>query len=289
MENLAQLADKLLLLNGPNHSHLPQIHFYKNPQTTEKMSLVYNQGIIFVLQGEKCIYTESEKINYNPDNFLVLTVPLPLSCQGFSTDNEPIIAMLMDIETSTLNALINMMEDGKTFDKIEKGDKDKGLFVSKTDDQIQNALARLLICLQCPIEAKILGPDIIKEIIYYVLKKKESAPLYALAMKNTNLSKIEIALKEVHNNYPQQFDVESLAKSVNMSTSSFHQVFKNVTDSSPIQYLKKIRLSKAKDFLIESKVSVSEAATHVGYESVSQFNREFKRYFGVTPGSLNKA
>ncbi len=288
MNQLTEIASKLLISEGANQSYLPQIKFFKNLQTTEKMELLYNQGIIFMLSGEKCIYTPTCNFTYNPDNFVVLTVPMPLSCQAFSQNGEPMIAMLMDIETTTLNSLINQMEDCHTIGKIEKGDKDKGIFVSDVDDQIRSALYRLLKSLQCPIEAKILGPDIIKEIIYYILKKKESSPLYALAMKNTNLSKIENALKEVQHNYANQFDVETLAKSVNMSVSSFHQTFKNVTSSSPIQYLKKIRLSKAREFLIEQKLSVAEAANSVGYDSVSQFNREFKRYFGITPGSINK-
>ncbi|OIQ17513.1 MAG: hypothetical protein BM556_11965 [Bacteriovorax sp. MedPE-SWde] len=288
MEKHIEQASKLLKSEGINSTYLPQVSIFTAKSSTERAPLVYNQGVIFMLQGEKCIHTESDTFTYNRENLLVITVPMPLECQGIVKDNKPMIAVVMDIEISLLNQLINMMEGTSTISKVDKGDRDKGLFVSKLNESIKDALLRLLICLQDPFEASVLGNNIIKELIFYILKQREAAPLFALAMKNTNLSKIEIALKDVQSNYSKQFNVDALAKSVNMSVSSFHHTFKNVTSSSPIQYLKKIRLNKAKDFLTNEKYSVGEAATNVGYESVSQFNREFKRYFGVTPGSLNK-
>lgn len=112
---------------------------------------------------------------------------------------------------------------------------------------------------------------------------ENASSLYALAMKNTNLSKIEKALKQIHGNYQNPVAVEKLANLVNMSPSAFHRAFKDVTSSSPIQYLKKIRLNKARSLLVENGIRVNEAATEVGYESATQFSREFKRYFGHTP------
>lgn len=289
MDQIIQNVSNISKLEGLNKTYLPQINIYKNSKAIEKMPLVYNQGVIFMLQGEKCVHTETDKITYNKNNFLVITVPMPLECRPLPKKNETMYAMTMDIEIPTLNQLINKMEDKKTLSRLGKCDKAKGLFVASVNEEIQSALERLLSCLQNPLDAEILGPNIIRELVYNILKKKEAIPLYALAMKNTNISKIELALREVHKSYANQFDVDSLAKSVNMSVSSFHHTFKNVTSSSPIQYLKKVRLSKAREFLIETNVSVNEAARNVGYESVSQFNREFKRYFGMTPGSINKA
>lgn len=288
MSKLIELATNLLELEGWHQTLIPQVGLYKSKNSTKRAPLLYNQGVIFMLQGEKQIHTSSESFIYNEDNFLVITVPMPLECQGITKNDKPIIALTMDIEVATLNHLMNMMENKKTLSQVDQGDKNRGLFVAEKNFDIDCALLRLLTCLQDPTESQIFGQDIVKEIIYHILKQEKSAPLYALATKNTNLSKIESALKEVQNNYEKQFDVNSLAKSVNMSVSSFHSAFKNVTSSSPIQYIKKIRLNKAKEFLENNKLSVNEAAINVGYESVSQFNREFKRYFGVTPGSLNK-
>ena len=121
MQKTIQLASNLLKNSGLNETYLPQVKLFINETTTEKMPLLYKQGIIFVLQGEKCIYEQSNKIIYNKENMLVLTVPMPLSCKAFALDNKPIISMLMDIETSMLNQLIDSMEHTKTLEKIDKG------------------------------------------------------------------------------------------------------------------------------------------------------------------------
>ena len=100
------------------------------------------------------------------------------------------------------------------------------------------------------------------------------------------MSRVDKALKRIHGNYANPMDVEELAALVHMSPSAFHRVFKEVTASSPIQYLKKIRLDKARDLLAEEGLRVGEAAARVGYESPNQFSREFKRYFGASPVSF---
>ncbi len=105
-------------------------------------------------------------------------------------------------------------------------------------------------------------------------------------MKNTNLSKIDRALRQIHENYQHAMNIDKLAGLVNMSPSAFHKAFKEVTSSSPIQYLKKIRLDKARSLLMKHGIRVNEVATEVGYESATQFSREFKRYFGKTPVSF---
>jgi AraC-like DNA-binding protein len=112
--------------------------------------------------------------------------------------------------------------------------------------------------------------------------------LLALTVKNSQLWKIETALREIHRHYQQAHQIDDLAKLVSMSPSAFHQVFKEVTASSPLQYIKKIRLDKARAILEEGEMRVNEAAAKVGYESVSQFSREFKRYYGVAPKDAKK-
>jgi AraC-like DNA-binding protein len=129
----------------------------------------------------------------------------------------------------------------------------------------------------------VLGKGLVYELLFRILCGENAAVLYALAMKNTNVAKIEKALKLIHSSYNSAMNVDSLSALVNMSPSAFHRAFNDVTTSSPIQYIKKIRLTRARDLLLEQRVRVSEAAIHVGYESAAQFSREFKRYFGNSP------
>jgi AraC-like DNA-binding protein len=286
MSELIKNVDKLSKSEGINKTELSGVYTYRASEDGERNPLIYNQGIIFIVQGSKKVYKENQVFDYNPDNFLVLTVPLPLECEAKTEKGKPLLGITIDIETNILNSIINQMGNEVDLKNFNACQKNCGLFTSKLDQNISDILLRLTRALQSPTDSKIIGKSIITELIYTIMKRENAAPLYSLAMKNTALSKVELALQEIHNNYDKQIDVNSLASIVNMSISSFHHTFKNVTSSSPIQYIKKIRLNKAKNFLIEENLQVNEVARVVGYESVSQFNREFKRYFGETPGSF---
>ena len=288
MKKLIKKIDNLAKSEGINKSHIDGVITYRASKDGERSPLVYNQGIIFIVQGSKKVYKNDVAFDYNPDNFLVLTVPLPLECEAKTENGKPLLGIIVDIETSVLNSIINLMNQEVSLKNLNSHERNCGLFTSALDEPIENILLRLTNVLESEADSKVLGPSIIKELIYTIMKRENAAPLYSLAMKNTSLSKVELALKEIHNNFDKPIDVNSLAGIVNMSLSSFHHTFKSVTSSSPIQYVKKIRLNKAKSFLIEENLQVSEVARVVGYESVSQFNREFKRYFGATPGSLSK-
>ncbi|MDX2470060.1 MAG: AraC family transcriptional regulator [SAR324 cluster bacterium] len=283
MQKIISLVDQLAIKEGYNQTSLPQVGIYKDSHPKGRAPLVYQQGVIFLLQGKKKVYTEDSKLEYDRNNYLVLTVPLPLECEALVKPNEPLLGLMLDIDIPTLNSIINLMGNSVDFDRFKSSEKDCGLFVAPLVQEIKDALYRLVKVLQNPVETNILGSGILRELVFHILKDEKSAPLYALSMRNTNLSKIEMALQEIHKKYDQSIDVNGLAKIVNMSVSSFHHTFKEVTSSSPIQYIKKIRLVKARALIAESGLRVNEAARKVGYESVSQFSREFKRYYGAPP------
>ena len=143
---------------------------------------------------------------------------------------------------------------------LERREKHKGIYVAAVTPMIKDVVLRLLAALQSPIDSCVLGKGLVYELLFRIMSGENAAALYALAMK-----------------------VDSLAALVNMSPSAFHRAFNDVTASSPVQYIKKIRLNKARDMLLERRTRVSEAAILVGYESAAQFSREFKRYFGNSP------
>ncbi|MDT8445737.1 MAG: AraC family transcriptional regulator [bacterium] len=283
MQQIIHLAAQLAVKQGYNQTLLPQVGIYKDDHSHGRATLLYNQGIIFVLQGEKKIYAKDLVLSYDPAKYLVLTVPLPLACETSIKPGKPLLALVLDIDIPTLNNIIHLMGSSVDFSRYKSSEKDCGLYIADLVPALKDILFRLVQLLQKPTETKILGEGILRELIFQLLKDEKAAPLYALAMRNTNLSKIDMALKEIHVNFDRPLDVEALAKTVNMSVSSFHHTFKEVTDSSPIQYLKQIRLLKARTFITESGLRVNEAARKVGYESVSQFSREFKRYHGAPP------
>jgi len=162
-------------------------------------------------------------------------------------------------------------------------DQSSGITSGLLDEDILCASERLLDVMDKPLRAKVLGPQIIREILFFILTSENGGALQALVNRHTHFSQIAKALRKIENQYAQPLSVEQLASDVNMSVSAFHHNFKAVTSTSPLQYLKNYRLHKARTMMIYDGVKASIAALSVGYESASQFSREFKRYFGVTP------
>ena len=142
----------------------------------------------------------------------------------------------------------------------------------------------LLDVMERPLDARILGKQIIREILYHVLIGPCGGALLALVSRQTHFSLISRVLKRIESQYTENLSVDQLAAEANMSVSAFHHNFKSVTSTSPLQYLKTYRLHKARMLMIHDGMKASAAAMRVGYESASQFSREFKRYFGITPG-----
>jgi AraC-like DNA-binding protein len=286
MDEIVKSISKLLKVDGISPTLHPSVKVYRASQSMPRNPLIYSQGIIYMAQGEKKIYLGNKMYEYNKDNYIVLSVPLPLECEAIATDNKPLLAIIIDIEMKVLNKIINGMDQQIDQLKITQNCKDSCLFTEKTSDAFLDNILRLLKVLDSPLDTKILGDDLVKELVYRVMGGESASSLYALAMKNTKLSKIDRALKEIHSNYQETLDVTKLASMVNMSTSAFHHTFKEVTASSPIQYLKKIRLDHARNLIRDEGSRVSEAARKVGYESVTQFSREFKRYYGCSPSNI---
>jgi AraC-like DNA-binding protein len=145
---------------------------------------------------------------------------------------------------------------------------------------------RLLESLQSSDDARILGPQIVREITYRVLTGPLGANLRGLAAPQSHFGQITRVLNRLHTDYAGSHDIEALARDAGMSISTFHVHFKRVTASSPLQYLKTIRLHKARTLMVHDGLGAAAAAIKVGYESASQFSREFKRHFGGSPAEV---
>jgi AraC-like DNA-binding protein len=157
------------------------------------------------------------------------------------------------------------------------------MYATPLDCRLSETAVRLLECLSDPVEARILGPQIVREITYRVLCGNQGGALRAAAALHSRFGQVNVALQRIHAEYAKNLTVEELAGAAGMSQSTFHQNFKAVTSTSPLQYLKLIRLHKARMLMVYEGLRAGTAAERVGYESPSQFSREFKRFFGATP------
>ena len=282
MNDMATLMDRLAEREGLSETLLPGVRLFKATRHVPRAPLLYKQGIIIVGQGAKRVFLGNADYEYNPDHYLVLSVPLPAECETTASREHPLLALIVDIDLRVLNTIIGAM-DHRDLTRWEQTGTTQGLFLAPADPTFKQTVCRLLTALQSPLETELLGQGIVRELVFRVMMGENAASLYALAVKNSNVSRIDKALKQIHGSYQEPMDVQNLAGLVNMSVSAFHRAFKDVTASSPIQYIKKIRLNKAKELLLEEGLRVNEAASVVGYESATQFSREFKRYFGDSP------
>lgn len=272
--------------NGPTPSRLPGVLFFKETNHIPKRPMVYNPGLCIIVQGHKIGYLGDQKFRYDAKQYLVTSVTIPFECETFATAEDPLRGLYIDIDMAQLHELIGRIDTQPRADKAGERILPCGIGPAIMDEAMLDALTRLVKCLRAEAEAQILGPAIVREILYWALHGTQAPVLYSLAMHSGTFSQVARVLQVMQNDYAGKLEVEQLAKMAHLSVSAFHRAFKEITADSPLQYLKKIRLTKARDLMLQQSVKANMAADRVGYESASQFSREFKRYFGQSPAEM---
>ncbi|AZT06586.1 AraC family transcriptional regulator [Salmonella enterica subsp. enterica serovar 43:a:1,7] len=279
-----QLADKINHFKNNDKiisERLAGIRLLYGVEPGPRTPVMYQPGIIFLFSGHKIGYINKRKFRYDANEYLLLTVPLPFECETWATPEVPLAGIRLDIDVLQLQELLMDIGEDERFQLPMAA---SGINSATLSDEILCAVERLLDVMERPLDARILGKQIIREILYHVLMGPRGGALLALVSRQTHFSLISRVLKQIEMKYTENLNVEQLAAEANMSVSAFHHNFKAVTSTSPLQYLKSYRLHKARMMMIHDGMKASAAAMRVGYESASQFSREFKRYFGVTPG-----
>ena len=259
----------------------------RSSQPSLRQPVVYQPSIYLVLQGSKRAYLEDDIYNYDAFNYLVLTVPLPIEAHIIqASQSKPYLALRLDIDLDIVRELLENMHGDQKHDK----ENSRGIYISPIEDELLNGFCRLMALSHSQDEnfennQRILVPMIKKEIFYHVLCGKQGGLLKAIAQGQRQQAKISQAIHFIQKHIDQPLDVQNLAKGANMSVSSFHQYFKDITGFPPLQYIKTLRLHLAKRLLLQDGYSISEAAYQVGYSSASQFSREYKRLFNMSPST----
>lgn len=226
-----------------------------------------------------------QKFQYDANNYLVTSVTMPADFETCASSAEPVRGLIY-IDMAQLHDLIGRMGIQAPIGKESEKGLPRGIGPAVMAMEMADATTRLVRCLQSETEAQILGPGLVREIMYRALCGTQAPVLYALAMHSGTFSQVAHALKVIQSDYAEKLDVEQLADTARMSASAFYRAFKEITSDSPMQYLKKIRLTKAREFMVQENMKAYIAADMVGYESSSQFSREFKRYYGQSPAAM---
>ena len=242
--------------------------------------VLYEPSIYIVASGRKTGYLGERRFTYDPNNYLVLSVPLPFECETEAGAEGPMLGISVRVVPSVVSDLVVRMQARPRQTMVEATG-----YVEATplDLAMSDAALRLVECLRSPLDAEILGPGIVREIVYRALCGPQGHLLLEMIGRQGQAAQINTALRWIHSRYAEPFSVTRMAEEVGMSVSAFHHQFKAFTASSPVQYLKSVRLHKARALIVDEGSGAAVAATSVGYESASQFSREFKRFFGASP------
>lgn len=279
----AQMADKIARLaqgDGLTPSTVSGVKILYSTVHQPRTPVMYTPSVVIIFQGHKVGYLGSKVFQYDPKNYLILSVPLPFECETFASPEIPLAGISIQVDSQMLQDLIMTMGD----DELEKPPGNtSGVNSAPLTEEMLCATERLLDVMSIARDARVLGPQIVREILYYVLCGSCGGALQALVNRHGHFNQITKTLRRIENHFADNLSVEQLAAEVNMSVSAFHHNFKAVTNTSPLQYLKSYRLHRARMMMLHDGLKASTAAIKVGYESASQFSREFKRYFGHTP------
>lgn len=283
METKRQKIQELLEAHLPHEENrqtsVKGVHLFRSETSYPRRPVSYDSKIIIMAQGRKRVYFGNQVLTYDPAQYLVLPVPLPLECEAVATPGEPILGMSIIVDPLVVGELILEMDDAPDQSDLLP----QGIYGAPMTEDIADAAIRLLRAISSKKDEKVLGPMIAREIIYRVMCGEKGEALRALAYRNRRFFQVARVLNTIHANYEETLDVRTLAMEAGMSVSTFHTSFKAVTNTSPLQYIKSIRLHKARELMNHEGLNAYSAALRVGYESPSQFSREYKRFYGTTP------
>jgi AraC-like DNA-binding protein len=278
-ERLARLLNEVAVHEGTHRTPVEGVQVTRRSQPSSRTPVVYEPNIVIVGQGQKRGYLGDKVYQYDPFNYLVLSVPLPAECEWDASPDEPLLLIAINVDPAMLGEMLLEMDEPLP----PVGATPRGISTTPMSEELGGAVIRLLECLESPLDSRMLGRHIVREIVYRVLRGEQGGALRALASRDDHFTRIARVLKHIHTEYASPLSAEDMARKAGMSVSAFHHSFKLVTASSPLQYLKRIRLDQARRLMAHDGYNAGSAARAVGYESPSQFSREFKRLFGVTP------
>ncbi|MCH6264504.1 AraC family transcriptional regulator [Neobacillus citreus] len=266
--------------DGTQMTAIPTLFFSRYSDETGPNYGVYKPSVCIIVQGMKEVLLSQERFQYGPADYLVASVNLPITGQVTEASCEvPYLALKLEFTPSEILEVLREFQMG--VDKKENARR--GLYVSKIEPSLLDAVTRLARLLDHPKDIPVLAPLIRKEIIYRVLRGEHGGMLKQIAIEGSSTNQISDVIEHIMNNYEKSFKIEELAELANMSVSSLHRHFKEVTAMSPIQFQKQLRLQEARSLLLSESADAADVAFRVGYESPSQFSREYSRMFGLPP------
>ena len=284
MESKYTAIRDIILRNIPGVGNYPTsingVRIVRRNNPTEFMKCFYNPSCILVLQGLKHMLYGNENLVYTKGQYVVSCTDIPVSSRVVeASDDKPFVVFILELDSNIISNLILETKLPKSIDT-----NPKALGIADTDNELLDAFYRLALLIEKPeSEQQIMSPIIIKEIYYRLLTGPLGSQLRLINTKGTRSNQIAQAISLIKERYSEKLNMDEVAKAVNMAPASFYRNFKNVTQVSPLQYQKQLRLNEAQRLMLSGEHNAESASYIVGYESPTQFSREYKKMFGNPP------
>lgn len=265
--------------NRRTETGIPRIAMVQGVIPEHELSAVYDPMINLILQGSKSMTVGGQTLHYDPATYFVMSVDLPAAGVVHpAASGAPYLAVSLTLDPTILAGLLSDLPDA-----AGREGQEAGFYVAAVTPELLDAWVRMLRLMKHPSDIPALAPAYEREILYRVLQGPMGWMLRDIATPDTALARVHMVIQRIRRDYAQPLRIEELAEDAAMSVSAFHRHFKAVTTLSPLQYQKQIRLLQARTLLIAAGFSVTAAAHEVGYESPTQFSREYARVFGQSP------
>jgi AraC-like DNA-binding protein len=279
-DELAKLIERHVPGDGVHTTAIQSLFLMRHSDVTGPSYGVYKPCFCIVVQGAKEVWLAQERFRYSPTDYLVASVDLPVIAEVTEASSDvPYLGFKLEF---TPGQILEVLRGSQ----VRMGPKEsakRAMFVSHIGPNLMEAVIRLVRLLDSPEDIPMLAPLFTKEILYRVLQGQHGVALEQIAIEGSNTYRIRDVIEYIMKNFERSFRIEELAEIANMGVSSLHRHFKEVAAMSPIQFQKQLRLQEARRLLLSESTDATDVAFQVGYESPSQFSREYSRMFGLPP------
>ncbi|WP_345987088.1 AraC family transcriptional regulator [Sulfurimonas sp. HSL1-2] len=269
---------------GFKDTYLDEVKLLQINHHEQGKSLLYNRGIVLIASGRQRGYIDDKQVTVGSSNYVIVATIQPVECETFvcETGIKGVYINLNMQRLQRISALLDKKAPPHAFKTPTN------IVTGNMNEDLDEAFNRLMKILLNPEDSKVLGDQVLDEIYYRIIKSTAGEHLIQLCCQLTHFARISHIVDEIQNQLDEEINIDELAKKAKMSKANFHKKFKEIFNDSPLQYIKKIRLNKARQYILFDKMKIVDAATKVGYESPAQFSREFKHHFGIPPSDLKK-
>ncbi|RON81725.1 AraC family transcriptional regulator [Pseudomonas fluorescens] len=265
--------------NRRTETGIPRVAMVQGEIPEHMLAAVYEPMINLILQGSKTMTVGEQTLHYDPATYFVMSIELPaVGTVHPASTGEPYLAVSLTLDPVALTTLLADLPL-----PADRHDQDPGFSVAPVTPQLMDAWVRLLRLMGDPQSIAALAPAYEREILYRVLQGPHGWMLREIAAPDSAMARVNQAIQWIRRDFAESIRVEHMAEKAAMSVSAFHRHFKAVTTLSPLQYQKRVRLLQARTLMVANARSVTAAAFEVGYESSTQFSRDYAKVFGLPP------